>query len=244
MRDLGTKIFSILMMSTGLGIMLWVSTGLLSPARSQVPDQQQPPAQAAPTAVQPTTPTQPQAPTEMELPPDLNSQLTPEEQLLEAERQFPELESQQQPQAAPQPTAELPLSIPPPEAFPGGVVQPQSEGFSYDPTGLRDPFQPFSPPPPETPEVITPQFVQSQDPLQNFDLSQLRVVGIIWGVPKPRAMVRDPAGKIHMVFKETKMGRYGGFIAEIREGEIVVVEPTRSSDGLLTGAPRILGLTK
>jgi type IV pilus assembly protein PilP len=211
MRNLGMKVFSIFLMTVGLGIVFWISTGVIGKAQSQTPDMSQQTGEPPPP--------------DMALPPDIQGG-----QNMEA------------PQALP-PTEDLPQTLPP-DNYQGEVMNPEPEGFSYDPTGLRDPFQPFAPAQPNGPVILTPQVVVSDDPLQNFELSQLRVVGIIWGVKKPKAMVRDPSGKLHMVFKDSKMGRYGGFVAEIREGEIVVVEPTRSPDGLLMGTPRILSLTK
>lgn len=133
-----------------------------------------------------------------------------------------------------------------------------TEGYSYDPTGRRDPFQAFgqrqeSAPVPvpipvdkigkEMPEV--PQVpLAPPEPLQQFDLSQLKVVGIIWEVKSPKAMIKDPLGKLHLVKREAKIGRNNGFIGAIREGEIVVLEPTVGQGGVPGAATRVLSLTR
>ncbi len=61
--------------------------------------------------------------------------------------------------------------------------------------------------------------------LQRFELDQLELVGIIWDVSRPKAMIKDPNGTLHVVEANSKVGRNNGYVAVIREGEIVVVEP-------------------
>ncbi|MEO0335779.1 MAG: pilus assembly protein PilP, partial [Pseudomonadota bacterium] len=64
-------------------------------------------------------------------------------------------------------------------------------------------------------------------PLQRFDLDQLNLLGIIWDISDPKAMFKDPNGEIHIVGLEERIGRKNGYIAVIREGEVVVVEASR-----------------
>jgi Tfp pilus assembly protein PilP len=94
------------------------------------------------------------------------------------------------------------------------------EDFNYEVAGRRDPFLPYTAPRPvnmeEEEEVVSP--------LQRFDLDQLTLVGIIWDVRKPKAMFLDPQGKGYIVNKLDKMGRQRGYVAEIREGEVIVLE--------------------
>lgn len=135
------------------------------------------------------------------------------------------------------------------EGRPPGFIS--IEGYSYNPEGRRDPFKPFGPygapdlqplPVPDAtaqPELPPPDL----DPLQLYDLNQLRVVAIVWGVKKPRAMIKDPVGKLHVVSKDTKIGRNNGFVALIREGEVVVVEPFEEA-GVTTAQTRILELNQ
>ena len=94
------------------------------------------------------------------------------------------------------------------------------EDFNYEVSGRRDPFLPYTAPRPvnvdEEDEVVSP--------LQRFDLDQLTLTGIIWDVKKPKAMFLDPQGKGYIVNKLDKIGRQRGYVAEIREGEVVVLE--------------------
>ena len=97
--------------------------------------------------------------------------------------------------------------------------------YEYPLEGRRDPFQPVT-------LSLKNQIAASKgsegssplQPLQRFDLDQLDLLGIIWNVNKPKAMIKDPSGKVHFVSKEAKVGRNNGYIARIREGELVIVE--------------------
>ena len=59
----------------------------------------------------------------------------------------------------------------------------------------------------------------------SYSLDQLRLIGVMWGVRVPKAMVMDPSRKVHIIKQKGKIGTNSGYIAKIREGEIVVVEP-------------------
>ena len=79
-------------------------------------------------------------------------------------------------------------------------------------------------------------------PLQRFDLEQLKLVGIIWDVTAPKAMILDPAGKGYVVKVNERIGRNNGYIARIREGEIIVVESTTGLDGKLVYVTKLMKL--
>ncbi len=149
-------------------------------------------------------------------------------------------------------------SIPPVQPDPGqmpiqrnsveGGFQNRGEVYVYDPTGRRDPFKPYSiyknVPQPQTTDQGSNKVVEIPlDPLQRYDLPQFKVIGIIWNTGRPRAMIIDPSGKVHMVSKLQKLGRNNGYIAAIREGEIVVVE-SFEEQGKIQKNFRILGIKK
>lgn len=135
--------------------------------------------------------------------------------------------------------AEVPPAPPQPEeSIP--VEMARDTGFIYDPTGKRDPFKSFFGD--ETPRVedgggpVTPV-----DSLEAYDLNQLKLIAVLLNGTDPKGMVRSPTGKSFLVRERTKIGRNNGYIAAIREGEIVVVE--MSQDGK-TPSPRTLSLQK
>ncbi|WP_340596247.1 pilus assembly protein PilP [Bdellovibrio sp. GT3] len=100
------------------------------------------------------------------------------------------------------------------------------DSYVYDPNGKRDPFKPFRVIKVSRKEVPVDQL----EPLQRWDLDRLQIIGILWDVRTPRAMVRDPDGGVFTVVKNSKMGRNDGYISAIREGEIVVIETRFDED--------------
>lgn len=123
---------------------------------------------------------------------------------------------------------------------PPASPQPEQGGYVYDPTGKRDPFKPFK------------EFRASKDgdrkkeilePLQRWDLERLQIVGILWDVKTPRAMIKDPDGAVYTVVKNSKIGRNEGFVTAIREGELVILE-TRYVDGVPNKETRVLEFKK
>ncbi len=145
------------------------------------------------------------------------------------------------PPPPPQPPQEQPQGQDTPPYPQAGTSFVQDVDFAYDPTGKRDPFTPFRTIRIAAPDVTRP--IEELEPLQRWDLERLQVVGILWDVRSPRAMVRDPDGGLFTIVKNSKIGRNEGFVAAIREGEIVVVE-TIYQEGNPTKESRVLELKK
>jgi Tfp pilus assembly protein PilP len=147
-----------------------------------------------------------------------------------------------------------------------------SSGFSYDPIGKRDPFRPFnattpttmielkvSEPKPAEP-VIKPVVVQpkveitsttlaappttqvSNDPLLKYELTRYKVVGIVWDVNSPRAVIMDPDSKLFTITKSSKLGNNNGVVTQIKEGEIIVTE--QGIDKVSQPATRVMTLDR
>lgn len=169
---------------------------------------------------------------------------------------------------SPPPTAQSPTSAPPATlpANPEVQLKPKSEGpsgfnkndpnaaapayslsifsgmmdsFDYDPRGRRDPFGQAVPDKPMQQGLVHGPML----PLQRFELNQLRLTAIIWDVHSPKAMLKDPAGAIYVVTPNTKIGPRNGYVATIREGEIVVVE-TIEQDGRLISTAQVVKIAK
>ncbi len=120
------------------------------------------------------------------------------------------------------------------------VLQGLMDPFDYDPRGRKDPFmQPVLDRPVAPGSGHGPLL-----PLQRFEITQLRLIGILWDVKRPRAMIQDPENKVHTVGPYTKIGLRNGYIAVIREGEIVVVETTEDAGGRLTTMAQIMKLVR
>ena len=95
-------------------------------------------------------------------------------------------------------------------------VEPEEE-YRYDPAGKPDPFRSFVKLQNELEDGIS-------TPLERFDLSQLEVTAIIWGSDRPRALVRDPAGKGYIVSSGTPIGKNKGRVVSIQDNAVLVKE--------------------
>jgi len=116
-----------------------------------------------------------------------------------------------------------------------GLMDP----FDYDARGRRDPFA----------QKMADQAVSGGPvhgpllPLQRFELNQLRVTAILWDVKRPQAMIKDPNGSIYIVTPNSKIGPHNGYVAAIREGEIVIIE-TQEQDGRLVSTAQVVKIAK
>lgn len=96
----------------------------------------------------------------------------------------------------------------------GGKVSPQSI------TGKRDPFLP--PFLTTVPEVrVTPV---PKTPLQRTEIESLKLVGVIWAINEPRALVEDNDGLGYIVTRGTLIGARGGMVKAIEAKRIVIEE--------------------
>ena len=92
------------------------------------------------------------------------------------------------------------------------------QDFSYDATGKRDPFRSF----------ILDRLNELEDgvkgPLQQFDLNQLDVVGIVWHADRRRALIEDPSGRGYVVQEGTAVGKNDGRVTRIDDNLVMVRE--------------------
>jgi type IV pilus assembly protein PilP len=97
------------------------------------------------------------------------------------------------------------------------------EPFIYDIVNRRDPFLAYA------------EFIPQDDGLparplsaaQRYAIEELKLVGIMWDVREPKAMFVDPDKEILTLGRDESIGNRNGYIAAIREGEVVVVEAIR-----------------
>jgi Tfp pilus assembly protein PilP len=114
--------------------------------------------------------------------------------------------------------AQAGVEQPNPPAAP--VVGAAMESAPYDPSGKRDPFQPQA-------KSSGPESVGEQHtPLQQFELSQLRLVAIVWEGNREaaRAVVEDSAGLGYIMQVGTPIGRNDGRVTRIEPGRIEIEE--------------------
>lgn len=92
-------------------------------------------------------------------------------------------------------------------------------GYEYDPSGKRDPFRPLF-----LLRRPAAQTVEPQTPLQRYEIGQLRLVGVVYNLAPPRAMVEDSSGLGFIVMPGTAIGPNGGVVTAIRPRQVVVEE--------------------
>jgi type IV pilus assembly protein PilP len=115
------------------------------------------------------------------------------------------------------------------------------EKFQYSAAGKRDPFKPFVV---SKPVVLSTEMQGPVLPLQKYSIEQLQLVGVIWGGPKPMAMIIDTAKKVYYVRENDKIGNNNGYVAKIREGEIVVIEMLLNENGKANYVTRVMKINK
>jgi type IV pilus assembly protein PilP len=98
-------------------------------------------------------------------------------------------------------------------------------GYAYDPSGRRDPFKPVG--------LEKPHGLDNPDipPLQRVGLTELNLIGILWGGFGYTAMVQTPDGKGYTIRRGTRIGPNNGVVSAITENSIVVKELYRDVYG-------------
>lgn len=103
-------------------------------------------------------------------------------------------------------------------ASPAAFAHLGAEDFSYDPTDKRDPFRSF----------IWDRTAQHEDdgggPLEQFDVSQLSVVAVVWKTGRARALIEDPSGQTYIIAEGARIGKNEGRVTRINDNQVVVKE--------------------
>jgi len=102
-----------------------------------------------------------------------------------------------------------------------------TQGRFYTREGRVDPFEPFL----RVPDAQVSNVEQEklkirppQTPLERYDLSQLKLTGVIQAPGKVRALVQETSGKGYIVSEGTYIGNKGGQVTKILNDRIVVEE--------------------
>ncbi len=109
------------------------------------------------------------------------------------------------------PTYQAPSSVssvlaPPPSLFGDGGM---------DITKLRDPFK--------QPEMKISKATAKSD-LESYKVDDFKMIAVVTGPYRTRAMVQSPDGKTHLVAQNTKIGQRGGKVLKVNADEVVVRE--------------------
>lgn len=128
-----------------------------------------------------------------------------------------------------EPAATTPTPTPPP------VVEKElseldkaiqaEDAYAYNPIGKRDPFRSFLASGERAGDDVP------TTPLQRYEVDQYQLVGIIWGIERPRALVQDPEGVGHVMEVGTYIGKNWGKVTRISAEEVVVTEEYQTIRG-------------
>lgn len=120
------------------------------------------------------------------------------------------------------------------------------ENYRYEARGRRDPFESLVKETPPVPELsrLRVESKRPLGPLERFDISALKLVGILWGELGRRALIRAPDDKGYFVTVGTYMGQNGGQIIDIENDRLVVEEQYQDLEGKIVGKTLMLPLRR
>lgn len=103
---------------------------------------------------------------------------------------------------------------------------------SMDFSGRKDPFKPYLvETKPAAGHVMSRISGYGVLPIQNYEVGQFRVLGIIAGLKHNSALIVDPAGKSYVVKPGMNIGKSGGKITKISSTAIEVHEKFKNENG-------------
>ncbi|MFQ5580243.1 MAG: pilus assembly protein PilP [Nitrospiria bacterium] len=98
-------------------------------------------------------------------------------------------------------------------------IKEEAVVFRYNPEGRRDPFRSI---------LAASRNAQKRrmdlPPLQRLSLSELKLIGIVWGGYGFGAIVQTPDGKGYTLRKGTRIGIKGGIVRRITKEEVLIRE--------------------
>ena len=98
----------------------------------------------------------------------------------------------------------------------------QYEAFPYQEAGRRSPFE--APAAPASASGTRPDMNRNKEPLEEFPIDALRLVGTIDSKGVVYALIKAPDGVVHRVTIKNHLGQNYGQIVGISESEISLIE--------------------
>ncbi len=114
----------------------------------------------------------------------------------------------------------------------------EKEVYNYDPQGRRDPFLSLIQEAKEKPRK------KGATPVENFDVSEIRLIAIAWDNQQYYAMITLPDNKSYTVRKGVVLGLHGGRVESITKDSMVIREEVKDYRGQIKPRDTILKLRK
>lgn len=136
---------------------------------------------------------------------------------------------------------------------PGGEVEPLPtfepyEAFTYSAASLRSPFElpriASQEDDGEPPDLVEPDPDREREPLEEFSINTLEMVGMLRQENRIMALVRDETGQVHRVRRGNYMGRNHGQVDSITAERIELTEIVPAGDGGWVERPRTVELSQ
>ncbi|MFQ5781100.1 MAG: pilus assembly protein PilP [Nitrospiria bacterium] len=105
-----------------------------------------------------------------------------------------------------------------PVAPPTSLVKEEVSSFQYNPEGRRDPFRSV------IEASIKTKNMMNLPPLQRIAISDVRLIGIVWGGFGFGAIIQTPDGKGYPIRKGTRIGLNEGVVRRITQEEVLIHE--------------------
>jgi hypothetical protein len=119
---------------------------------------------------------------------------------------------------APQQTAQRTQATARPGGASGMGLGSMSGEPLYDREGKRDPFRSF------VLDRLKELAEHTKGPLEQFDVAQLTLHGVVWETNRPRALVADPSGQVYVVREGDPIGTNEGAVVRIDDNLMLVRE--------------------
>lgn len=121
----------------------------------------------------------------------------------------------------------------------------QYEAFTFVPADRRDPFKPIEPREQQSADSgLRPDINRNKEPLEEFPLDALRMVGTIGALGRTYALIKAPDGVVHRVTIKDHMGLNYGEITQIAETEVTLMELVPDGFGGWVQRPATLALAQ
>ncbi|MGC2064560.1 MAG: pilus assembly protein PilP [Thermodesulfovibrionales bacterium] len=113
----------------------------------------------------------------------------------------------------------------------------EKEVYVYDQKGRRDPFMSL---------VVDikekPKMKKKANPIENFDVDEIKLIAIAWEKNNHYAMITLPDGKSYTIKKGMTLGLYGGRVDEILQQTVKITEKVKDYKGQMITKDTILKL--
>ena len=141
----------------------------------------------------------------------------------------------------------IPKDTPDERTVPANSLLAQNTPPVYNPKEKIDPFQPLFEDKPQVNEVkLTPvdDGRTKKTALEQIDLSQLKLTGIILAASGNKGLVQESTGRGHVISRGTYIGTRGGRVTGIQKNKVIIEEKLKDLYGKIYVAEKELRLNK